>query len=86
MRNCAESILKRNFRIAIIQFRQENCLTQEQMAQRLGISLRCYCNLESGRSCCSAVTLMMFLQMCNDSEDFIREMRLALEEEQSGVV
>lgn len=86
MRNQVENILKRNFRTAIIRHRQDNCLTQEHMAQLLGISLRCYSNLESGKSCCSGVTLMLFLQICENPMAFLREFRLDLEEEASGVI
>lgn len=75
MRNRYEKILKKHFRDAVIRFRQDNALTQDQMAQRLGISLRCYCNLESGKSCCSSVTLMMYLHICEDPGKFVEEMR-----------
>lgn len=86
MRNRYEKILKEHFRDALIRFRQEKGLTQEQMAQRLSMSLRCYCNLEAGKSCCSAVTLMMFLGMCEDTEAFVREVTEEFGEEMAGVV
>lgn len=85
MRKQFEIILKDHFRTAVIRFRQANGLTQDQMAQRLGISLRCYCDLESGKSCPSAVTLMMFLQMCEDSRVFTEELRQAFDAEKSAV-
>lgn len=86
MRSRYETILKKHFRIAIIQYRQNAHLTQEQMAQRLCMSLRCYCNLEAGRSCCSGATLAMFLRICDDPIAFIREMGQELEEEMAGMV
>lgn len=85
MRNSYETALKKHFRTAIIQYRRDKAITQEQMAQRLGMSLRCYCNLENGKSCCSAVTLMMFLQIIPDPGAFVDAMRQALEET-SGVI
>lgn len=84
MRNRVANILKRNFRTAIIQHRRDFGLTQEQMAQKLGISLRCYCNLESGKSCCSGVTLMLFLQICEDPMALIEDTRREMEEETTG--
>lgn len=85
MRNRLETILKKYFRTAVIQYRQDHALTQEQMAHRLGISLRCYCDLEAGRSCCSAVTLMMYLQICEDPAAFIETMRREMEGELAGM-
>lgn len=85
MRNRYETILKKHFRTAIIQYRQDAHLTQEQMAQRLGMSLRCYCNLEAGRNCCSSVTLVMFLHMCGDSGTFVNGVARELEEEMAGM-
>lgn len=85
MRDRYELALKDHFRTAIIQYRRDERLTQEQMAQRLGMSLRCYCNLEAGRSCCSAVTLVMFLHMCEDPGAFIREMGMELDAEMAGM-
>ena len=36
-------------------------ITQEQMAAKLGISVRAYQNLESGKSCIGIYTLCMYL-------------------------
>ena len=44
-------------------FRSRNALTQEAMAERLHISSRAYSDLERGKSCASAVTLMFLLPM-----------------------
>lgn len=86
MRNRYETILKKHFRTALIQLRRDSGMTQEQMAQKFCMSLRCYCNLESGKSCCSGVTLLIYLLRCEDSSAFLEEMRRALTDEKAGVI
>lgn len=48
--------------------RTRNVLTQEAMAERLHISSRAYSDLERGKSCVSAATLMFLLPMLEATE------------------
>ena len=62
--------LKKNFRNELITKRAELNLSQEQMAEKLNISLRSYSNLEHGISFCSALSLINFVNNCNvDKEE-----------------
>lgn len=57
--------LKKNFRNELITKRAELNLSQEQMAEKLNISLRSYSNLEHGISFCSALSLINFVNNCD---------------------
>ena len=39
-------------------------ISQEEMAHRLLISVRAYASLEAGKSCCSLITVALFLRRC----------------------
>lgn len=55
-------------------------ITQEKMAHRLELSSRCYIDLDHGKTTCSAVTLALFLvYVCNDTNEFLEELRYAFE-------
>ena len=56
--------LKDYLRIALLQERDILSISQEEMATRLLMSPRAYANLESGRSCCSFITMLLFLTRC----------------------
>lgn len=57
--------LKKKFRNELIVKRAELELSQEEMAEKLNISLRSYSNLEHGTSFCSALSLINFVNNCN---------------------
>ncbi len=57
--------LKKGFRNELITKRAELELSQEEMAEKLNISLRSYSNLEHGISFCSALSLINFVNNCN---------------------
>lgn len=57
--------LKKKFRNELITKRAELELSQEEMAERLNISLRSYSNLEHGISFCSALSLINFVNNCD---------------------
>ena len=57
--------LKKSFRNELTTKRAELELSQEEMAEKLNISLRSYSNLEHGISFCSAVSLINFVNNCN---------------------
>lgn len=55
-------------------------LSQEQMAERMEMSSRCYVNLEHGKSSCSGLTLALYLIYgCNDPVAFLEDLRRAFE-------
>lgn len=39
-------------------------ICQEEMAHRLLMSTRAYVSLEGGKSCCSLITMLLFLSRC----------------------
>lgn len=57
--------LKNSFKNELITKRAELELSQEEMAERLNISLRSYSNLEHGICFCSALSLINFVNNCN---------------------
>lgn len=55
-------------------------ISQEEMAARLQMAGRTYIDLEQGKHCCSALTLVLYLiYVCNDPLAFLNELRQALE-------
>lgn len=81
MRNRYKQVLAAFFRHQIFQTRVEVLdINQDEMAHRIGISTRCYVDLENGKTTCSAVTLALFLAfVCNDPIAFREELRYAFE-------
>ena len=62
-------------------------ISQEEMAHRLSLSCRSYVDLEHGETCCSAVTLAIFLiYVCNDPLAFLEELRYAFETVRTAAV
>lgn len=52
--------------------------TQARMAEALMMDVRSYCDLEHGKSGCSALTLALFLiQVCADPSLFLHELTIA---------
>jgi len=52
------------------------------MAEKLVMDDRSYIDLEHGKSCCSAVTLALFLiYVCDDIISFLEDLRIAFESE-----
>ena len=82
MRGTYRSILKKFFCGYIKRTRSRLNLTQLQMAEKLEMDERSYIDLEHGKSCCSAVTLALFLiYICDDIVLFLTDLRLAFEKE-----
>ena len=81
MRKAYRTILKTCFRQHLVCTRTEQGLTQSEMAERLAMDDRSYIDLDHGKSCCSAITLALFLvYVCNDVEAFVGELRHAFED------
>lgn len=82
MRNTYRKVLKNCFNNVLVRTRTEQALTQSQMAERLAMDERSYIDLDHGKSCCSAVTLALFLiYCCRDPLGFLGEIKNAIETE-----
>ena len=82
MRNTYRKVLKSCFNHVLVRTRTEQALTQSQMAERLAMDERSYIDLDHGKSCCSAVTLALFLiYCCRDPLGFLGEFKNAIETE-----
>ena len=81
MRKAYHNILKNCFHVNLIRCRMNLDLTQSQMAERLFMDDRSYIDLDHGKTCCSAVTLSLFLIfVCEDVNGFLEELRHAFED------
>ena len=79
MRKIYRNVLKNHFHIHLIHYRDEKGLTQAEMAEKLSMDDRSYIDLDHGKTCCSAVTLALFLvYVCEDVQVFLEELRHAL--------
>ena len=67
-------------------YRKEQQLSQEKMAEFLHISLRSYIDLEHGKYCFSALSLIFFLTILPKDElhKLIDEFRVLIEKEDSA--
>ena len=66
--------------------RKELGLTQAEMATKLQIDLRTYCNIESGRSLCGTMTLLMYLvYICPDVNGLLENIKNRKEEKEKIV-
>ena len=78
MKNEHINILKNLFSQEIRKIRTESCYTQEHMAECLMMTERSYFDLEKGISCCSGLTLALYLvYYCQDPVAFIDSLRTA---------
>ena len=80
MRKIYQGILKTYFHRTLIQRRADLQLTQSQMAEQLLMDERSYIDLDHGKSCCSALTLALFLAfICEDVLIFVEDLRYAFD-------
>ncbi|MGN0166978.1 MAG: hypothetical protein ACI4AB_02950 [Acetatifactor sp.] len=80
MRKTYHVILKCIFYENLIRTRSRLGLTQSQMAEKLAMDDRSYIDLDHGKTCCSAVTLALFLvYVCEDVYSFVEELRNAFD-------
>lgn len=80
MRRNYRSILKRQFCIHLVRRRTVLGMTQAAMAEWLAMDDRSYIDLDHGKTCCSAVTLALFLvYVCDDVKAFLEDVRDAFE-------
>ena len=84
MREEYHNKLKIYFRNKLLLARGKLNLTQEQMSERLEISLRNYSELERGKNSCNALTLALFLiYCCPDVKQFLNELKELYEADES---
>ena len=76
MRRIYRDVLKQHFHVHLVHVRDVQGLTQAQMAEKLSMDDRSYIDLDHGRTCCSAVTLALFLiYVCQDVPGFLEGLR-----------
>ena len=72
--------MKSFFHAKLFHTREALGISQEEMAHRLAMAARTYVDLDHGKTCCSALTLALFLiYVCADPVAFLEELRNALE-------
>ena len=79
-------LLKARFSSELYLHRKSRKLTQAQMAQRLCMDERSYIKLEHGQSCCSGLTLLLFLLGDDDVETFLANTKVLIESAIDGTV
>ena len=84
MRKHYQKVLKSFFHQRLTAIRYSLGISQEQMSERLAMAERTYIDLDHGKTCCSAVTLALFLiYVCSDPAAFLEELRHAFETDES---
>ena len=73
MRTPFQNDLKAHLRAELLHTRTDLRESQEKMAERLGISVRAYVDLERGKSCCSLVTYLFYLRYCSKNAQQMKE-------------
>ena len=80
MRKLCHKTLKIYFCACLTRARRTRGHTQSKMAELLAMDDRSYADLEHGKSCCSAVTLGLYLAYaCDDPVEFVKGLRQAIE-------
>ena len=81
MKKLYQTAMKKHFHDSLLCSRDGLHLTQAKMARKLLVEDRSYAALESGKSCCGALALALFLIYCCDAPDaFLAGLRKAMEE------
>lgn len=82
MRDLLHTVLRDYFRSELLKTHHNTeGMTQERMASILEMSTRAYADLESGKSCCSAETLVLYLRrLCPDAQAFFSGLYEKIEE------
>lgn len=82
MRDQYRVILRNFFRAHLRRESERLNKTHAQMASMLAMDERSYLDLDHGKTCCSAVTLVLFLLYCREKPAaFIKGLRAAFERE-----
>ena len=81
MRKHYTKVLKTFFHEKLFHRREILGISQEEMADRLAMASRTYVDLDHGKTCCSGLTLALFLvYVCDDPLGFLEELRNAFED------
>lgn len=81
MRKHYTKVLKTFFHEKLFLRREMLGISQEEMADRLAMASRTYVDLDHGKTCCSGLTLALFLvYVCDDPLGFLEELRNAFED------
>ncbi len=81
MRKTYETILRKRLHTHLIRTRDALGITQEEMAQRLMMSVRTYVELDHGKSSFGTLSLVLYLlYVCHDPNEVLKELKEALEE------
>lgn len=84
MRKHYTKVLKTFFHENLFHRRAALGISQEEMAHRLAMASRTYVDLDHGKTCCSGLTLALFLiYVCADPMKFLEELRYAFENNDS---
>lgn len=80
MRKTYHTLLKHHFHNTLVRTRTHLGLTQSEMAERLAMDDRSFTDLDHGKNCCSAITLVLFLiYVCEDVDGFLDELQRVFE-------
>ena len=81
MRKHYTKVLKTFFHEKLFHRRVTLGISQEEMADQLAMASRTYVDLDHGKTCCSGLTLALFLvYVCDDPLGFLEELRNAFED------
>lgn len=87
MRTILKKLFKTYFHNHLIKTRSELAWTQEQMAEALAMAERSFIDLDHGKSCCSAQTLMLYLTYCcDDPMEFLKDFKAIYEKETRVII
>lgn len=82
MRKVYLRVLRKFFYTRLVETRALQGLTQAEMAELLVMDSRSFIDLDHGKTCCSALTLALFLiYCCPDPIAFLADLRQELEKE-----
>jgi len=68
-----EEIIRKYLSTKLIETREQQNLTQEQMAEKLHIATRSYIEIEHGKSMCKVCTLFYYLEQLEEPEKLIQD-------------
>lgn len=86
MRKLYRAVLRNYFSTNLFRTRTTQGYTQSEMAGILAMDDRSYIDLDHGKTCCSAVTLALYLTYCcQEPAKFIEGLRHAFETEVQNV-
>lgn len=76
MRKKFKTLFKKFFHAKLCERRLSLGITQDEMASKLNMSTRTYSDLDNGKTCCSAITLALYLTyVCEDPVHFLEALR-----------